>query len=306
MSEFITYKKIWALGKPDIADIFSDPDDEIVVQAKYDGANFRIKIEDGNITFGSRRLELKEDGDHRYQKMFNGCIQYIKDKLKDKTLPNNVILNGENMVKHTLSYNWDKIPPFLGFDVYDLTTERYLPYIKTKEIFDSLDIEMVPLIKICKAFDIQNPSDKDVPISKYAPLTNLQQQEEGMVYKNERKQMYGKFVRSKFKEDNRKAFGGSPKFATNDDDKLVLSYATNERIEKIILKLMDEGIPLELKMMNILPIRVWEDIWEENWKEIISKKWILNLHNCKKFSTQRCFSILNNMVTNKQFEVKNE
>ncbi len=186
MEEFNTYKKIWALGKPDIAEIFTNPEDIIVMQGKMDGANMRTYIEKGVPTYGSRRCTLGKLEDHRYGKNFKRCVDFLSEKLKGNKL-DGVILMGENMVKHTLSYNWDNMPPFLGFDVYSIKDERYLPYEEVKQIYDSLGIEMVPLIKICKAKDILIFSDAEVPVSKYAPTLAPHQQEEGVVFKNYKK-----------------------------------------------------------------------------------------------------------------------
>ncbi len=50
MENFIKYKKIRQLGHEENKHIFLDPDDEIVIEEKVDGANFRFMVsEDGKL-----------------------------------------------------------------------------------------------------------------------------------------------------------------------------------------------------------------------------------------------------------------
>ena len=52
--EFKQYNKIYTLGYKDNKDIFVDPNDEIVIEEKIDGANMRFYVgEDGKLIFGS-------------------------------------------------------------------------------------------------------------------------------------------------------------------------------------------------------------------------------------------------------------
>jgi len=56
--EFSKYLKIKIAGHEDNKRIFSDPEDDIVVEEKIDGGNFRFYINKGNIIFGSRTQQL--------------------------------------------------------------------------------------------------------------------------------------------------------------------------------------------------------------------------------------------------------
>lgn len=58
---FSKYVKIKQLGDEENENIFAEPEDEIVIQEKIDGANFRFMIKDGKIIFGSRTRELIEN-----------------------------------------------------------------------------------------------------------------------------------------------------------------------------------------------------------------------------------------------------
>lgn len=297
---FHKYKKIRILGHNDNKDIFLHPDDIIVEQEKVDGANFRYMIGNDRIIFGSRTQELHDNGSHEYQKNFNRCIQYIAEKMKNiKPEHKGLLFYGENCIKHSLSYDWDKIPPFLGFDILDIEEEEFLSYEEVKTIYDSYDIPMVPLIKICKASEVGEINDASVPISEYASKLDPNMKAEGVVFKNTNRQLYAKYVTDKFKEVNADTFGGTPKYGVGETAKLVLKYCTNARIDKHIFKLIDEDVPLDMPMMKYLPTAVFRDIWEEHWEDmIINHKYVIDVGDFKKSVTKRCLAVLRQVITN--------
>jgi hypothetical protein len=295
--EFKTYDKIHQLGHEENKDIFSNPNTLVCLQEKVDGANFRIYIKDGKLIFGSRTQQLTSDEgeDTNLQKNFNRAVRYVRDKLKDKDLSkyNDMILFTENMVKHTINYNWDITPAVIGYDIFQ--NNDYIDWNYAKIIFQELGLEFVPIIKECKVNELTLPiTDEQVPISKYT-----MQQAEGIVFKTLSPRIYGKYVRTAFKEKNKEVFGGKKKYAKDDEEYLTSVYCTNYRIEKVILKLIDEGMSLEMTMMNKLPKRVYEDIWEENLKEIIYlKQRTINFETFKKEVTKRCLNVLQQMIQN--------
>jgi hypothetical protein len=303
--EFKKYDKIYTVGHTENQDIFKKKTDEINISEKMDGGNFRFYInKGGNIIFGSRTQQLtsNEGLDTNVEKNFRRCVDYVREKweaVKD-TSPNlsGYIIFGENMISHTMQYDWEKIPPFLGFDIYDIKTGKYLSYKVIKKMFKDLNLEMVPLIKICKAKDIKNITEKDIPKSKYVSLSSKDQLCEGLVYKNHKRQLMAKIVRKVFQERNREVFGNSKKFAKTDDEYFVAIYCTNARIDKCIFKLIDEGKDLAMTMMGDLVKMVYRDIWEENWDEISFSKKKIDLLNLKKLVSRRCLEILQQSMIN--------
>jgi len=306
MEEFYKYTKIKILGDEENKDIFSNPDDEIVIEEKMDGANFRFMIKDGRIIFGSRTQQLTSDEgeDTNVEKNFRRCVEYIRNKFNEvkENLPENIkhlIFYGECMVKHTMNYNWEEIPPYLGFDIFDMRTGEYLNYDIKQSIFENdLKLEIVPLVTRRKVKDIQKIEDKDIPKSVYASLSSKDQQAEGIVFKNYSKQIFAKYVREKFKEKNKEVFGGSKKFAKTDDEYFLAVYCTNARIDKCIFKLIDEGNELSMTMMSSLLKMVYKDIWEENWQEISMSKKVIDLHNLKQKISKRCLEVLKQSIVN--------
>lgn len=297
--ELKKYDKIYALGHEENKDIFLNPETIVCIQEKVDGANMRVYIHNGILIFGSRTQQLTDDlgQDTNLQKNFIRGVNFVREKLKDKDLTslNGKVLFMENMVKHTLNYNWEITPPVLGFDIYDSEKDEYLPWNMSKCLYDDLGIEFVPILRICMAKEIGVVNDDMVPISKYTS-----NRAEGIVFKTLNPRIYAKYVRNEFKEDNAREFGSkNVKYNSDDDSGLLIGkYCTNQRIEKNILKLIDEGNKLDLPMMSKLPNLVYQDIWDEHLKDIIYSKITINLNLFKKLVTSRCLTILKTMIVN--------
>ncbi len=311
---FPTYKKIHAIGHRENADIFADPSDEIIIQEKIDGGNFRFCIVNNKIIFGSRTQQLTNDEgeDTNVAKGFTRCVQHVRDTLKDKDLKpfEGLIFYGECCIKHTINYDWEKIPPFLGFDIIDLESDKFEGHRAVQSMYYSLGLQNVPVIKICNAEDIKEINDDLVPISEFASSSNKDMKAEGIVFKNYSKQIMAKYVRNAFKEKNAEAFGGSPKYNKEgefDDAEIVFKYCTNPRIDKTIFKLIDEGNTLDMTMTGTLIKRVIQDIYDENWSEILNSNYKLNLKNIRNLVALRCRTVLQQVMTNNALnEVKNE
>jgi len=302
---FHKYGKIKPIGYEENAELLTSPEDDIYIEEKIDGGNFRFMLKDGRIIFGSRTQSIG-DSTREIGGNWKRCVEYIKEKLPTKDLEklkpesSSFVFYGECCIKHTFDYDWEKIPPYLGFDILDLNTDKFLGYEEKLNIFTELGLHMVPLIKIVKAKDIIKLDDSIVPKSVYSSPSSPpeHQQAEGIVFKNYNKQIFAKYVREKFKEENRKTFGEGKKFAKNDDERIVAIYCTNSRIEKNIYKLLDYGNKLELPLMKHLPKEVLTDIYEENWNEICFSSWSVNFKNIRKKITGRCLNVLKKMITN--------
>ncbi len=297
--EFEKYHKIKMLGDDDNKEIFTNPKDEIIVEEKVDGGNFRFMFGDKGLIMGSRTRELDEDNPNC--NAFKRCMELIKDKCnRTKLVINgNFIYYGECMIQHTFCYDWEKMPPYLGFDIKDVSTGKYLSYAKKIKLFKELDLPIVPLIKKCKVKDLGKLTEKDIPLSKYPhPSDKNYQTAEGIVLKNYNTQQFAKIVQEVFREKARETFGTNKKWAENDNDRLVAVYCTNARIDKIIFKLIDDGKKLGMELMEDLPKRLLNDIYEEHWKEICFSNWSINFRDIRKKMSKRCVAVLKQMMAN--------
>lgn len=303
VDNFQTYKKIKILGNEDNKDIFSNPEDEIFIQEKIDGANFRFMVKNNKIIFGSRTQQLTSDegDDINVSKNFRRCVEHIRTSFIPSSIYEGFIYYGECNVKHTINYDWEKIPPFLGFDILDIVSDKYISPVTVSFLYNNMNLTTVPLISKTTAGEIKEVNDAMVPISVYASPSNKDMKAEGIVFKNYAKQLFAKYVRNEFKERNAEVFGGNPKYNNEgqfDDAELVFKYCTNPRIDKIVFKLVDEGYKLDHTMMRDLIRRVIADIYEESWKEILDSNWKLDLKNIRGLIAKRCLAVLSQIITN--------
>lgn len=299
MTEFIKYPKIKRIGEPETKGVL---DGKVSIQEKIDGGNFRFAVINGKLIFGSRTRRLTSDHgeDTNVAKGFKRCIDYVREKVTDKIeqYPN-MIFFGENCVKHTINYDWEKMPPFLGFDIYSFDENRFMNDTYVKNVYHELGLETVPYLESHEDLSIDLINDDLVPISKYALHSAKDKKAEGIVIKNYEKQIFAKYVRDAFKEKNAVTFGSSPKYNkvddTNDAD-FVFRYCTNARIEKIIFKLINDDNELSMKLMGDLIRQTYLDIIEEEWQEILTSNWKIDFKNVKKMIAPRCRSVLEQVI----------
>ena len=302
--EFKTYGKIKQLGSLENKDIFSNPEDTIYVQEKIDGANFRFMFSDGRIIFGSRTQSVG-DSEQEIGGNWRRCVEHIKLMMAamevDFSEYEGLIFFGECCVKHSIHYDFDRMPSFLGFDIYDTHSERYFSFENCVNIFSTMGLSMVPTLGKFTAKEMTSNPIEGIKSQYYDG------EAEGLVFKNYDTQIFAKFVTDKFKEVNKEHFGARRKDAENDDELLVNTYCPNARIDKHIFKLKMEGRELELKLMDTLPKLVCADIMEENWQEILSSSWKLDLRNVRRLITKRCLTVLKDVMFNTTLnEVSNE
>lgn len=169
--ELLKYPKIREIGHEDNQHIFENPTHNIVIQEKIDGANFRFIYHKGNLIFGSRTQQLTSNNgeDTNINKNFMRCINHIRKNInteKLKKMPN-LIYYGECCVKHSINYQWDKIPPYLGFDIYDTQEGKFIPYPQVEEIFVNINLHFVPVIEhtTVQQFTKQPINDQLIPKS---------------------------------------------------------------------------------------------------------------------------------------------
>jgi ATP-dependent RNA circularization protein (DNA/RNA ligase family) len=287
------YPKILRLGHVDTSDLLEDKDDVICIQEKVDGANFRIYIGENKLTFGSRNNILGSDIE-TVPSMFSRASAYVDECISESSERNKYIgctLVGECMVKHSINYNWDTTPAFIGYDVRNEDGE-FLDAIEAKQIFESLGLPFIPIVYYGKISECDNINY--IPTSQY-----YDGESEGIVIKNARNQIYAKIVTDAFKETHRKEMGASSRQSSiNDNERFINRYCTDSRIEKQIFKLRDEeDVEIDMPMMMQLPSLVYQDIIEENWSDILNSNMSLEIRTIKKMVARQCAKHLKRMIT---------
>lgn len=285
------YPKIKYLGSAETKGIFDKLSNEVVVQEKIDGANFRFMIKDGNLTFGSRNVAQVENKNYD---QFANTIEYLEESIDEPKIDRDLVYVGEATQKHTLEYDWEEIPQFLGFDVLHKDSGLPLSWGIAKEKFDKIGLDFVPIlwrgeVRKWKNKDMQTFLDS----SEYRDG-----KPEGIVIKNyERlnnfdKPLFAKVKIEEFREKAKAKFGDNKAKRTN-TAYAVEKYLTESRIRKIILKMTEEeGKELARPLMEDLIYRVAEDILDEH---------IVDLYREKKVD-EIDFNVLNKMVPDKCLE----
>lgn len=287
----VKYPKIFTIGSEENKDIFNNPDDEIVCEEKVDGSNFRFTFINGSLVWGSRNKELNECDAGNWLRAINFVKQKVPEYIINKYSGTGIVVYGEAMFKHSIEYDWTKIPAFLGFDI--LKGKIFVDWQVKNELFAELDLPIVPLLWHGSVACLPKKLDSLIAKSYFGSV-----EMEGIVYKNYSKQLFGKIVTNKFKEVNKAAFGMNKKHAKDDTERLVAVYCTNPRIDKATFKLMDEGNTLSMELMHLLPKLVLQDIFEEHGQEIYQSSFHIDFRRFRSLVSKRCVTVLQQIIVN--------
>lgn len=305
------YTKIRRLGHSRNADTVRNPEDQLIFKEKMDGANFRFTLNgDSKLVFGSKNVEYKINGEPDYEENVDGrfkdAIDHVKDTLEneDGIVPEpyaHLTFFVENMVKHSLEYDWQNTPQVIGFDIYDEEEEKYLSWKETKRIFDKLGIKTTPIVdkKTVEEFD---PENYEIPESNFREgkmegvvIINQDQEEDERSGFNTR----AKMVTDEFKEKHKKSTGARQSVeAIKGHEKIISKYCTDGRIRKHIQKMRDEGRDLGKELMGSqgdsegLPIRIAVDIIEEEADHIVRRNDEMNWKNYRSLIADRCLRVI--------------
>lgn len=313
------YPSIRYPNEPETDGVFASGD--ILIQEKLDGGNFRFTLErnldeqfhtdDRDIVFGSRNVIYKNPKDEK--KQFAKPIEYIRDNADVEAMKEleheyhaPLTFYGEAMVPHTLEYDWEDTPAFIGFDVRK--ADEFLDYADMREAFDKIGLPIAPIVDIVSA-EAWNNYSVDVDQSAFGDV-----KAEGLTFKNYETQTFAKFVRDDFREKNKQTFGASKNQQERDEEKLSYQYITNARIKKQAHKMIDEGPwdSFKMEMMGPtegypgLPELVIRDMADEEGANIfIEENWVIDLHEFRSLTSKRCAKVLKQMINERQFEKLN-
>lgn len=252
------FDKIRRLGKDEGA-TFKD-DEDVVIQEKIDGANFRVWTDEYGLRFGSRQIIFPHENDPTWEGYgaFTRAVDYIKEN-KHKIQPG-YLYYFEAMIKHTIKYDFDKHPAAILFDVYDIEAGEYLP---SRDIYGYL-FQATPEIH-CGKYGMWN---QVIPESAFGKV-----QAEGVVIKSLEPSYdsFGNIHRAKivtdaFKEENREVFGS----ANDKESAFVMKFTTTARIDKHINHLSDAmNKAPEPQWVPILTYNITKDICDEEFKRLL-------------------------------------
>jgi len=272
-------------------------------------SNFRFNVinHDGEkkFLFGSKNVEYKKNGEPDYEEnvddRFKDAINYIRENYDPKDFAIGYTYFAENMVKHSLEYDWQNTPQVIAFDIYEHETGEYLSWPSVKQIFSDLGFPTAPVVDEMTVEEFE-PEDYEIPESNYRDgkmegvvIINQDQEEDSRSGFNTR----AKMVTEEFKEKHKKSTGArQSKEAVHGHEKIVSKYCTSGRIRKHIGKMRDEGRDLGKELMGSqedsegLPIRIAVDIIEEEADHIVRRNDEMNWKNYRSLIADRCLRVI--------------
>lgn len=305
VNNFPKYPSIKRIGHPKTNGVLEG--DEVLVQEKMDGSNFRFTYNGEGIIFGSRNsvrnadtpLTPEDIGNHPIQGQFEGVVDYVLEKIDWSNIDmfKGDVFFGENMYPHTIEYDFESVPRFLGFDVYNVEKESYVDPDTSFEIFENLNLPRIPILERISVSDF-DPSEYEIPESQYRNGNP-----EGIIMTNPEGYPSHRPVKAKrwteeFAEKHKSGSNPCNESPDNDTDKFVAQYITKQRIKKHAHKLIEEGKweALQMEMMEDLPMRVIEDAWEEEYETVIRENLEIDMGDMRSTASSKCATILNQMI----------
>ncbi len=119
---------------------------------KIDGAHLRFQLTDsGVLRFGGRTRVY--DDSAAIPDPYGHAVRHVRERLDRAALRRavddveSVVFFGEATHRHAIEYDWDRLPSFLGFDVWSEPDGRFRPPGAVQAIFERLGLEPVNAIE---------------------------------------------------------------------------------------------------------------------------------------------------------------
>jgi hypothetical protein len=282
---------------------------------------------DGSIVFGTRKAirgnhrDSLDDIDGALHRAVR-CLRTGVDETALRALHDEhdspLVVYAENLVYSTLDYGYTdrELPALVGFDVlpfrvietvtppgnpYEETFEGFLDTETAWEVFERIrvadaptDVSFVPATVLDRP-DGFDPEAYAFPHSSIAPDVAV----EGVVVRSDDQDRRVKLVREAFRELNREQFGRRPADAESGAAYVVATYCPPARIRKQVRELVvEEGREFGLHLNEELYPRVVEDIWAENWPELMELDVSFTPAEIYPLVAERCITELRKMETN--------
>lgn len=263
------YQHVERLGHDEVEGLLDG--DVVIVQDKIDGANLSVAwTEQHGLVIASRNRIVFGVGQPATG--FNGAVQYVLERSEAFTdiCSQGLILRGEWLVRHSISYPADKLFHFYVFDVQTWDGE-YLPPSEYVNMLEEVDICYVPV----KVF-LHNPTVEQLTGMVDGPDFLGAEQKEGIVIKRYDFKntwghtKWGKLVSADFAEKNKISQGVTKR------DPSSLRFAAEvialEDVLKVIYKIKDEQGQISVRDMPRIIGMCWHDAFHERLWEFVKKR----------------------------------
>lgn len=248
--------------------------DHIVIQEKIDGANCAIRYdsETDTVVAQSRKNILNLSNSLRG---FWEWSQTLNKETVKAALGDNLVLFGEWLVPHSIKYPEEKYNHAYFYDVYDTSTETYLPQSDVKNIISKLNLIYVPVFydgEFISWEHAMNFVGKTEFGGEYGEGIVLKNQDR-LTDRTNRFPFYVKIVGEQFTETkgHKVKVVDPDKLKSLEENKaLAATIVTEARIAKILNKFVDEGIlPSDwgAKEMPIVAKNLTKAVYEDCIKE---------------------------------------
>lgn len=298
---------------------YSDAYPELVVRAA-DG--------DGSLVFGTRRAIRGSHRDplteidgalHRAVRTLRNGVDTEVLRTVHESYDCPLVVYAENLVYSTLDYGYTEraLPALVGFDVlpysaietmtppgnpYEETFDGFLSWETALEIFERIRVDTASTSEsFVPATMLERPSGGFDPETYTFPTSSLATdvRVEGVVARSDEHSYRVKLVRDEFRELNREQFGRQPEDVESGAEYVVAAFCTPARIRKQIRTMvLEEDRQFGLHLNDELYPRVVEDMWAENWPELMELDIPFTPAEVYPLVAKRCITELRKMQTN--------
>lgn len=222
------------------------------VQEKVDGAPLRFRVrESGLLVFGDREHVYERDVPLPYRHAARHVRErFDLDAFRAATeRAESVVFFGEATHRHAIPYAFDRLPSFLGFDVWSETREKFLPPDAVERAYRGLGLSPVnAFAKELRAIDF-DPESYEVPRSAWydGPA-------EGVVLRN-KNGTRAKLLHPQYREVDRAESVEEGPATPPSPETLARRYVSARRVERVVATIERRGYPVEFD-------RVYERVLE--------------------------------------------
>ena len=310
------YNKIRRFGTGDNNDFFNYPEDEVVIEEKFDGACFQFFVA-GKVTPGTplpigigSKEQMVSLGDNQWYDWVQAIFDTLAGKL-DKINPRYTYYV-ELCKKHEIIYDWEEIPKNLGIDIWDHDKQCYLGYDEKVDQFVMLGVSPINLIWRGQIQSIDARKLKTlIPQSFYRSDGG---QAGGIIVKNYHRdnrrgrQMFIKIVSQEFQEKSKLSSKPKEMDIPLTEAYLIEVFGTPARVHKHALQLAeDRGMELSMELMSDLIKRVSDDILIEEMVGLSYNREIpmitINFRRLRNGLAPLIREALENLIMNRALEV---
>lgn len=301
MAQYRSYTHVLRIDKNEVQGILNG---DVVVMPKLDGTNACLFVKDGTVHAGSRTREISIDKDNANfcttltlygEKEFPQIIQYLGSHPDHIVYGEWLGAEGERFTGHIKDY---LNHGFFIFDVFDTTTDTYIPYDNYKDKFGDYD-KIIPVVGV-----FHNPSREEILSCLDKTDYNLKPNSkgEGIVIKNYNfRDQYGhiqiaKIVRDEYLQEKSKP--KKPLTVGQNEENFVNKFCTNAFMSKCQAKVMN-ALSMDTWVNDKKPIGMFLNlcltdlIEEEFWGHFKKKKGTVDLNLIQQLVFACCREYLN-------------